>query len=182
MKNLLKLMMVFALTTFTFAQEEEPAIPERGGEGTVTIELDPPGSEVYIDGDLIGKAPIKNLKFRSGRFDLIVIDQEQELVNARFNVWANKENIFNGKTVMPFGNINVSLVGARRCGLTIDGEDAGNVEKEAPVLVKNLDAGDHMIRCGRLELLLNLPGETTIDVVVNAKKRKILINSTEAVK
>ena len=61
-----------------FAEEE--AIPERGGEGTVNIILKPAGSTVYLDGEEIGKSPIKNLKFRSGRHDLTVLDQEQELI------------------------------------------------------------------------------------------------------
>lgn len=182
MKKILMLALTLGMT-FSFAQDDDDfKVPERGGEGTVTVILDPPGSEVYLDGELIGKSPIEQMKFRSGRFDLLVIDQEQELVNTRFNVWPNQDNKYEGKTVMPFGNINVTLKGVKRCPLTINGEDAGVAEKMAPVLVKNLDAGDHMIKCGRFEGLINLPGETTVDVVVDAKTRSVYVKGSEQVK
>ncbi len=158
-----------------FAQDDD--IPERGGEGTVTIILEPAGSEVYLDGEFLGKAPIKNKSFRSGRFDLYVIDQEQELVNERFNVWPGKENVYNGKTVMPFGNINVDT-GKDRCDVYIDGEYAEKTSG-GPLLIKNLDAGDHLVeaKCGgrNLDLLVKVPGENTVDVLVDRNKKTIKV-------
>jgi hypothetical protein len=174
MKNLIFVSILALMTSFASAQDDD--IPERGGMGTVTVILEPAGSEVYLDGEFLGKAPVEGKEFPSGRFDLMVIDQEQELVNVRFNVWADKLNEYKAKTVMPFGNLNVDT-GNKKCDVYVDGDYADRTDG-GPLLIRNLDAGDHLVqaKCGgkrNMEMLVPVPGEQTVDVIVNAKKRTI---------
>jgi hypothetical protein len=168
------LILTFAAITLASAQDDEPAIPPRGGEGTINIDIQPVGSTVYLDAEEIGKSPIKDLKFRSGRHDLLVIDQEQELISTRFNVWPDSLNTFKGKTVMPFGNIEVTT-NPGRCNIFLDGEQA-DYTNNGPLMLKNLDAGDHVIKAKcrgfrAKEALVNVPGEQTVKVHINARKR-----------
>ncbi len=167
---------VFAL----FAGDDEiPEVPERGGMGTVTIKTDPEGSMAYLDGQELGKTPIIKKPFKTGRFDLIIIErgrrQDIELVNTRFNVWPDKENVFETKTRMPWGNIELTTTPGK-CQVMIDGEHADKTEGAALTL-RNLREGDHMIEinCGRglrADSLVRIIGEETIKVHLDATKKK----------
>lgn len=174
MKALHNLTIALILVTFSslFAEDK---IPPRGGEGTVTFDIKPAGSTVYLDGEEIGKTPIKNLKFRSGRFDLTVMDQDQELISKRFNVWPDKENVYEGKTVMPFGNIKVTT-NPDRCTIYIDGEHASGTAGSA-LNIGRLDVGDHVVKaeCMRrtLDAIVKVEGEKTTNVHFDMKKKKV---------
>ncbi len=155
----------------------EEATPERGGFGTVTIETDPEGSSVFLDGEELGKTPVKNKRFRSGRFDLLVIDQsgrqDLELVNTRFNVWPDSNNVFSGKTRMPFGNIEITTKPAK-CGVMVDGEMVDNTDG-GTLTVRNLREGDHLVeaRCGRgRDSLVRIVGEETLKLMLDATTGK----------
>ena len=177
MKKLLTLItLCMALAAPSFAQEEEdyPAVPERGGEGIVNILIEPAGSTVYLDGQEIGKSPIKNLKFISGRHDLLVIDQEQELLNTRFNVWADSVNTYNGKTVMPYGNIKVTT-NPKKCIIYLDG-DRLDYTDGGSLTINRIRVGTHIVeaKCGRkrVDATVEVLGEQTVEILLDSKKRK----------
>lgn len=157
-----------------FASDDD-AIPERGGTGTVTIITDPPNSDVYLGGENLGKSPIQKKPFKSGRHTLIVIDQGHELVNERFNVFPNKENTYQAKTVIPKGHVEITTIPGK-CLVYVDGDNADRTDG-APLTVKNLDAGDHLIRVecsnGRsAEEMVTIKGEETIQITLDATSKK----------
>lgn len=164
------ILLAMALTTMAFAVDFK--VPERGGVGTVIVETKPPGSKVYLDGEEIGKTPLKT-QFKSGRWDLLVIDQEHELAKTRFNVFADKENIFETDTKMPYGNIKVTTI-PDKCDIYVDGELADGTDGSY-LMIKGLDAGDILVRaeCGRYkkDTLVVVPPEGTVEILINAKKK-----------
>lgn len=155
------------------AMAEEP--PPRGLPAKVTIITNPPNSEVYLGGELLGKSPIENRDVSSGRQTLIVVDQGYELVNQRVNIWPNKPNEFNFGTVIPKGHIEVTTLPGK-CTIYVDGDNADKTDG-APLTVHNLDAGDHMVRAecsnGRsAEKLVKVEGEKTVQITIDARKGK----------
>ena len=167
-----------------FAQDDD--IPERGGTGHVTIRTDPQGSKVFLDGEELGKTPIENLEFRTGRFDLIIIEegrrQQIELVNQRFNVWPDKNgkqdqrNVFEKKTRMPWGNLELTTTPGK-CQVMIDGELADRTDG-GTLTMPNIREGDHLIeiKCGgaTADTLVRIIGEETLKVHLKAggKRRR----------
>lgn len=166
---LLFVLLVLCTSIATFAEEPPP----RGQMGKVTIMTDPPGSQVFLGGEEIGKTPIVEKDFPSGRHTLVIIDQGYELVNQRFNVWPNKVNEFGGKTTIPKGHLKVSTKPAK-CIIYVDGDQA-DMTDGAALTVRNLDAGDHMVRaeCGRrsAEMLVTIKGEETSEIMLDATKK-----------
>ncbi len=162
-------LLILSLSLAAFAEEPPP----RGQMGKVTIITDPPGSQVFLGGEELGKSPIIERDFPSGRHTLIVVDQGYELVNQRFNVWPNKVNEFGGKTTIPKGHLKITTKPAK-CIIYVDGDNADKTDG-APLTVRNLDAGDHMVRaeCGRksAEMLVTVKGEETTEVLLDATKR-----------
>ncbi len=155
------------------AMAEEP--PPRGQPAKVTIITEPPNSEVYLGGELLGKSPIENRDVQSGRQTLIVVDQGYELVNKRVNIWPNKPNNFNFGTVIPKGHIEVTTIPGK-CIIYVDGDNADKTDG-APLTVHNLDAGDHMVRAecnnGRsAEKMVKVEGEKTVQVTIDASGKK----------
>ncbi|MGL1902842.1 MAG: PEGA domain-containing protein [Fibrobacterales bacterium] len=161
--------MLLALGTL-FA--EEITFPERGGEGTVIITSDPRGSIVYLDGEELGKTPLE-MPFRSGRFDLTIMDQDIELVDTRFSVWPDSVNTFHATTKIPFGKIELRTKPGK-CKVWLDGERAGSTQG-GTLTMHNLDAGTHLVRikCGSKskEKLIEVLGEETVKVTMNAYKK-----------
>lgn len=177
MKSLSKCLSLSALTValcaFVAMADEEP--PPRGGVGKVTIITDPPNSQVFLGGEDLGKSPIIEREFKSGRHTLVVVDQGFELVNERFNVWPNKVNTFGGKTVIPKGDIKITT-NPGKCVIYVDGDNADKTDG-APLTVHNLDAGDHMVRaeCSNrksAEQLVKVEGEKTVEVLLDATGKK----------
>lgn len=163
------LALLFVLPAFA---DEEP--PPRGGIGKVTIITDPPNSQVYLGGEDLGKSPIIEREFKSGRHTLVIVDQGYELVNERFNVWPDKVNTFGGKTVIPKGHIRVTTVPAK-CIVYVDGDHSDKTDG-APLTIRNLDAGDHLVRieCGgkrNKEALVQVKGEETTEITIDATKK-----------
>jgi len=175
------LMLLFSISVF--ADDDENFAP-RGGTGYVTIITNPPNSYVYLDGDSLGKSPIIKRQFRSGPLKLIVIDQGKELINTRFNVWPNKDNKFEGSTVMPAGTIKITT-NPNKCRITLDGEYADRTDG-GPLTLNSVDAGDHKVgaECpGKkaYEVLVRVKGEQTSELFLDAVKRKYT-EKTEAKK
>jgi len=168
----LSVAVLLAFSVNVFADDDDMA--PRGGTGTITIITDPPNSDVFLDGDALGKSPITKRKFRSGPLRLIVIDQGKELINTRFNVWPNKENVFEGKTTMPAGTIVVTT-NPNKCRILLDGENADRTDG-GPLTLNAVDAGSHTIGaegCGKLlEILIPVRGEQTTEVHLDVKARK----------
>jgi len=166
--------LTLALSFNAFAQDDDDDMAPRGGTGTITIITDPPNSDVFLDGDALGKSPITKRQFRSGPLRLIIQDQGKELINTRFNVWPNKNNVYEGKTVMPHGTIKVKT-NPGSCRILMDGEDADRTEG-AELVINSVDAGDHTIGatgCGKLlEILIPVRGEKTTEVYLDVKTRK----------
>lgn len=162
-----------ALSINAFAQDDDDLAP-RGGMGTITITTDPPNSDVFLDGESLGKSPITKRKFRSGPLRLIVQDQGKELINTRFNVWPNKDNVYEGKTVMPQGKVKITTNPAS-CRILMDGEIADRTEG-GELMLNSVDAGDHTIGadgCGKyFEILIPVRGEQTTEVRLDVKTRK----------
>lgn len=167
--------MLFSVLLVLFASllcfSEEP--PPRGQMGKVTIITDPPGSDVYLGNQELGKTPIVEKDFPSGRHTLVIIDQGYELVNERFNVWPNKVNEYGGKTTIPKGHLKITTKPAK-CIIYVDGDQA-DMTDGAALTVRNLDAGDHMVRaeCGRrsAEMLVTIKGEETSEITLDATKK-----------
>jgi hypothetical protein len=165
------LMLLFSVSVF--ASDDEEFAP-RGKTGTVTIITDPPGSFVFLDGDSLGKSPIVKRSFRTGPLKLIVIDQGKELINVRFNVWPNKENKYEGTTIMPHGTIKITT-NPSSCQISLDGEYADRTIG-GPLTLNSVDAGDHQIGAtcpGRkvYEVLVKVEGEKTVVLHLDAVKR-----------
>jgi len=162
----------------SFAQDgDDVKVPPRKGMGKVSITTDPPNSDVYLGGELLGKSPIVEKPFKAGRHTLVVVDQGHELVNERFNVWPDSVNVFNAKTVIPKGHIEVTT-NPPKCVIYVDGDNADKTDGAA-LTVKNLDAGDHVVRAecsnGKSgEELVTVKGEETVKVHIDvaAKKKK----------
>jgi len=175
------LMLVFSVSVF--ADDDDDFAP-RGGTGTITIITNPPNSNVFLDGDSLGKSPITKRKFRSGPLRLIVIDQGKELINTRFNVWPNKDNKFEGTTVMPQGTIKVTT-NPSKCRVLLNGEMADRTDG-GPLTLNSVEAGDHTVgaECpGKkvYEVLIKVKGEQTTEIFLDAVKRKYT-EKTEAKK
>jgi len=166
--------LMLALSVSVFAQDDDEKLAPRGGTGTVTITTDPPNSDVYLDGEYLGKSPIIERKFRTGPLKLIVQDQNKDLVNVRFNVWPNKKNVYEAKTVMPIGRIKVTTVPSK-CNIYLDDEIADRTEG-SELTINTVDAGDHTIgaECGKLfhKILIPVKGEQLTEVHIDAQKKK----------
>jgi len=166
--------LMLALSINTFAQDDDDDLAPRGDFGTITINTDPPNSDVFLDGESLGKSPITKKRFRSGPLRLIVQDQGKELINTRFNVWPNKDNVYEGKTVMPHGAIKITTNPAS-CRILLDGEIADRTEG-GELTLNSVDAGDHTIAaegCGKLfEILIPVRGEQTTEIYLDVKTRK----------
>lgn len=168
------LMLIFSVSVF--AQDDDEQLAPRGGTATVTIITDPPNSDVYLDGEHLGKSPIIKRKFRTGPLKLIVQDQNKDLVNTRFNVWPNKENRYDAKTVMPIGRIKVTTNPAK-CNIYLDDEIADRTDG-SELTINSVDAGDHTIgaECGGklsfFKILISVQGEQQTDVFMDVQKKK----------
>ncbi|MCQ2055287.1 MAG: PEGA domain-containing protein [Fibrobacter sp.] len=175
----MKKLYVFALMVaflFTAAVADDDP-PPRDKPAVVNIITNPPNSEVYLGGELLGKSPIENFSVKSGRQTLVVIDQGYELVNQRVNVWPgnDKRNNFDFGTKIPKGHIKVTTKPGK-CIIFVDGDQADKTDG-APLTIHNLDAGDHMVRaeCSNrksAEALVNVKGEETSEVELDATAGK----------
>lgn len=166
-------LLVMSLSLLAFAEEPPP----RGQAANITIITNPPGSQVFLGGEDLGKSPIENRAVQSGRQTLVVIDQGYELVNQRVNVWPgnDKRNKFDFGTTIPKGNIKVTTIPGK-CQVYIDGDLADHTDG-APLTVRGLDAGDHLVRaeCGGRkngEALVTVKGEETAEVTIDASGKK----------
>ncbi|ACX74915.1 hypothetical protein FSU_1783 [Fibrobacter succinogenes subsp. succinogenes S85] len=164
------LMMAFLFTT-AVADEEDP--PPRGKSAIVNIITEPPNSDVFLGGEPLGKSPIKDKEVTSGRQTLVVIDQGFELVNKRVNIWPGKDsrNNFDFSTRIPKGHVKITT-NPPRCRIYVDGELSDKTDG-AELVVRNLDAGDHVIRaeCSNrksAETLVTIKGEETVDAFLDA--------------
>jgi hypothetical protein len=166
--------LTLALSINVFAQDDDDELAPRGRTATVTIITDPPNSDVFLDGVDLGKSPIIKRQFHTGPLRLVVIDQGKELINTRFNVWPNKENKFEGKTVMPAGTILVTS-NPNKCRILLDGEMADRTDG-GPLTINSVDAGSHTVGadgCGKyFEILIPVEGEKTTNVHLDVKARK----------
>jgi len=176
--------LILALSVNIFAQdeEEEEEYAPRGGKGTITIITDPPNSDVFLDGEPLGKSPIIKRQFHSGPLRLIVQEQNKDLVNKRVNVWPGKENKFEFKTVMPSGTIKITT-NPSKCRIYLDKEDADRTEG-AELVLNNVDAGDHTVGAdcgGKLthEVLVTIKGEQTTVIHLDVQKKKSTIKTID---
>ncbi|MCQ2063076.1 MAG: PEGA domain-containing protein [Fibrobacter sp.] len=175
----MKKLYIFALMVaflFTAAVADEDP-PPRDKPAVVNIITNPPNSEVYLGGELLGKSPIENMSVKSGRQTLVVIDQGFELVNQRVNIWPGKDkrNDFDFGTKIPKGHIKVTT-NPGKCIIFVDGDQADKTDG-APLTIHNLDAGDHVVRaeCSNrrsAEELVTVRGEETAEVTIDATKGK----------
>jgi len=183
----LSTILMLAFSVSVFAQGDDEEFAPRGGTATVTIITDPPNSDVFLDGQHLGKSPIIKRKFHTGPLKLIVQDQNKDLVNTRFNVWPNKENVYDAKTVMPIGKIKITT-NPTRCNIFLDGEIADRTDG-SELTINSVDAGDHTVgaECGgklKYEILISVQGEqlTEIHLDVQKKKGKATIEGKDAMK
>ncbi len=165
-------LLVLCMSLIAFADEDPPP---RGKPATITIITNPPGSQVFLGGEDLGKSPIVNKAVESGRQRVTVIDQGYELVNQRINVWPGKENKFEFGTTIPKGHIEITTIPSK-CRIFVDGELA-DMTDGAALTVHNLEAGDHMVRaeCGgkkNAEQLVTVEGEKTKKVTLDASGKK----------
>ncbi|MDR2731739.1 MAG: hypothetical protein LBB36_00805 [Fibromonadaceae bacterium] len=166
--------LTLALSVGVFAQDDDEDFAPRGGKATVTIITDPPNSDVFLDGQNLGKSPIIKRSFHTGPLKLVIMDQNKELINTRFNVWPNKENKYEGKTIMPHGTIIVTT-NPNKCRVLLDGEYADRTDG-GPLTLNSVDAGSHTVGvegCGRMkDVLIEVKGEQTTVVNLDVKKGK----------
>ena len=177
MKKLSVIALLLLLASLCFAQDEaEQKVPPRGKKGRVQVITDPPNSDVYVGGKFLGKSPIQDMEVPSGRTKLVIVDQGYELVNIRFDIWPDSLAVYNAKTVIPKGGIEITTIPGK-CYVTIDG-DAADYTDGSSLTVKNLDAGDHLVgaKCGNKtrETMVKVLGEETVKVTIdiNAKEEK----------
>ena len=175
MKKLCIFALLIAFLVSAAVADDDP--PPRGKAAVVSIITNPPNSDVYLGGELLGKSPIENLSVKSGRQTLVVIDQGYELINQRVNVWPgnDKRNIFDFGTKIPKGNVKVTTIPGK-CLIFVDGDQSDKTDGAA-LTIHNLDAGDHVIRaeCSNrksAETLVTVKGEETVEVTLDASGKK----------
>lgn len=175
MKKLYIFALMVAFLVTSAVADDDP--PPRDKPAVVNIITNPPNSDVYLGGELLGKSPIENLSVKSGRQTLVVIDQGFELVNQRVNIWPgnDKRNNFDFGTKIPKGHIKVTT-NPGKCIIYVDGDQADKTDG-APLTIHNLDAGDHVVRaeCSNrrsAEELVTVRGEETAEVTIDATKGK----------
>ena len=164
-------LLAFSVTVFA---EGEDDIAPRGQKGTITIITEPSNSDVYLDGEYLGKSPITKKSFQSGRGWLIIMEGEKQLYKERFNVWPNKENKIEIKTIMPHGTIIITT-NPNKCKVYLDGENADRTEG-GPLTLNSVEVGSHTVGadgCGKyLEVMVPVRGEQTTEVHLDVKSRK----------
>jgi len=163
--------LMLAFSVCAFAEDD---LAPRGKMGTITIITNPPNSDVFLDGEDLGKSPIIKRQFRTGPLRLVIMDQGKELINTRFNVWPNKENKFEGSTVMPHGTIKITT-NPNKCQILLDGDYADRTDG-GPLTLNSVDEGDHQVSAncpGRkpYEVLVKVEGEKTLELFLDAVKR-----------
>jgi hypothetical protein len=171
----LSAILMLAFSVSTFAQDDDEVFAPRNGKGaTVTIITDPPNSDIFLDGEPLGKSPIIKRPFRTGPLKLIVQDQGKDLINTKFNVWPNKENVYQAKTIMPIGRIKVTT-NPSTCNIFLDGELADRTDG-SELTINSVNAGDHTVgaECGKLkhETLVPVRGEQTTELHLDVQKKK----------
>jgi hypothetical protein len=177
--------LTLALSQSAFADDD--LAPRFPSGCTVTIITEPANSDVYLDGVDLGKSPINKKPFRCGPLKLVVMDQGKELINTRFNVWKNKDNVFKGETIMPHGVVKVTT-GALKCQVLMDGDVADRTDG-GPLTLNSVDAGSHTIgvQCGGhkyVEELVKVEGEQTTEINFDMSKKppKITVKSAKTPK
>jgi hypothetical protein len=174
LRSALPVALTLALSVNVFAQDDDDEFAPRGGMGTITIITNPPNSDIFLDGEFLGKSPIVNRQFRTGPLRLVIQDQNKELVNTRFNVWPNRENKYETKTVMPHGAIKVTT-NPSKCNIYLNGELADRTDG-GDLTITNVDAGSHTLAAecgGRLsfETLLLVKGEQMTEVHLDVQRK-----------
>ncbi len=164
---------VFGLlfSSLAFTQEDDGSdmeVPERGGTGQVTVITTPSKAKVYLGGEEIGITPIEEKSFPSGRHDLTIMLQGEELVSKRVNVWPNKTTKIEETLVMPYGTVIVS--GApNNTRIQIDDVDVGKTEG-GPLTINNVQQGDHILKASRgakkRKYDISVSGEDTTEVKI----------------
>ncbi|GHV15516.1 hypothetical protein AGMMS49938_13940 [Fibrobacterales bacterium] len=160
--------------------------PQRNKPAFITVITDPPNSDVFLDGEDLGKSPVSKKAVMSGAFrKLIILDQGKELVNVKVHVWPgdDKRNVIEDiKTVMPAGVIVVTT-NPSKCRVTLNHDDADRTDG-GPLTLNSVDAGSHVVGAygcgGKTEILAEVKGEQTTEIyldVKNPKKNKAVVKA-----
>jgi len=168
------LCLLLGVAAYSQDDEGDMNVPPRGKKAVMTVITEPANSDVYLGGKFLGKSPITEMTVKSGRQNLVIVDQGYELVNVRFNVWPDSNNTYNARTVIPKGTIDVST-NPPKCQIYVDGEMADFTDGAA-LTIKNLDAGDHLVgaKCGgkMKEQMVKVKGEETSTILIDFKAKK----------
>jgi hypothetical protein len=165
MRIILSVLFLLAISVSASQTDSFPPIPPRDGIGTVHIETMPPGSGVFLDGESLGRSPVKT-EFRSGRWNLLIIDQGFQLAQERFNVWPDSVNSIYIETNLPIGNIEVRIP-EKKCFVFLNGIETDEIDK-GTLTIRNINTGNHLVsvQCGRHseEKMVEVPAEGTVIV------------------
>ncbi len=152
------------------ARDPSVGKPERGGEGTLEIMTRPAGGEVYFADEYRGKTPL-TVKVPSGRNDLSIDLEGDNIVRMRVNVWPEKTTLLNLELKRPIGTVQVTTVPGS-ASITLNGRAIGST-KGAYLNIGRVKAGNHILcataggRSGCQNI--SVPAEDTLKVQLKMK-------------
>lgn len=157
------LLFICLFVTVPYTAETPAPVPPRGEHGFVTITTTPAKATVYLGGNELGKTPLENVKVESGRHDLTIMLQGEELVSERVNIWPNQTTTLDRKLVLPYGSLHLKTIPAK-IKVNINGESVGETTS-APFIVNKLETGTHLLKLtgkGKTkEMEVQIQGEDT---------------------
>jgi len=153
------------------ARDPSVGKPERGGEGTLEITTRPAGGEVYFADDYRGKTPL-SVKVPSGRNDLSIDLEGDNIVRMRVNVWPDKVTSLNMELKRPIGTLQITTVPGS-ASISLDGRAIG-ATKGSYLNIGRVKAGSHSIcaTAGGMSgcQTVNVPAEDTLKVQLKMKR------------
>jgi len=144
-------------------------------EGSLICNCDPSGAEVYLDGKLLGEAPVKKERIPEGEYALMLKKYGYETATGRITIKKDVTLTVEDRLATARGEIKVDTEppGVR---VSLDGRDAGIT----PVTVEKVSGGEHVLKLERdyyepdvRKVSLTQGGEGSVAAVL--KRRLLLI-------
>jgi len=156
------------VTETTADQSSNQNPPPRGQRGKISITTTPSKAVVYLAGQNLGKTPIEEMEVNSGRHDLTIMLEGEELVRERVNIWPNQTLVLDKKLILPYGSLTITTTPSK-AKVFIDGENVGQTSG-APLTVNNIQAGTRILKvtAGKKskEMQVEIKGEETLSLEI----------------
>jgi hypothetical protein len=128
----------------SWSQEDDNAVPPRGGQGRILILTTPSQAEAYMEGNDLGPTPV-DTTFPSGRHTLTLTLNGVEVVRKRINVWPDSTTTFTKNLTEPFGSLVLKTNPTTcDCTVSVDSVEVGSTHG-GPLTVNNVRAGTRIV-------------------------------------